>query len=363
MVKKKIGKNKAVNNTFSCILEGNKDLKANIMYSNEEINSLVCTLTKYLGDKYIIKPEDESINNKVDEFLNKNTVSHKKKLKRRIIFDEVFLKEIINSPSDSLTICAIKEKYIQKYPKQSFSDETLRRYLLNVMDYSFKKCHLNNIKSTYPVSKFMMFCYIKRYIDLLKNNHVIIFIDECSINEHKNTSKFWVKKGECNIRYNQGRLKSISVIGALDQNGLINYSLNENSNTALDFQKFISLTELTLQNHSIYSDMLEKRKITIIVDNSKLHTSKLTRKFLKKSRFNVIFQPSYSPYINGIEMVWSLLKSKLKRRIPKNKKEEVIIELEKMKSLNFKWIYEKIIKHLIEFLKNPNRNIQTCNSK
>lgn len=50
------------------------------------------------------------------------------------------------------------------------------------------------------------------------------------------------------------------------------------------------------------------KTITLIVDNNIIHKSEKTRNWLKANlKFNVIYQPVYSPWVNHVERLWQAL--------------------------------------------------------
>ena len=51
---------------------------------------------------------------------------------------------------------------------------------------------------------------------------------------------------------------------------------------------------------------LETRPIVLVLDNDRIHSSKITLGGLApfKDRLNAFFLPTYSPYLNIIELLW-----------------------------------------------------------
>lgn len=117
-----------------------------------------------------------------------------------------------------------------------------------------------------------------------------------------------------------GRIPSITTLGIISEKGLMKFKCSSETLKAKDFIDFIKELEeeLKFSNDEMRNLYYDKR-ITIILDNSKLHTSKASIKVLKKSNFNFIFQPAYSPFYNSIENLWSLLKRSRRKHILMNK--------------------------------------------
>lgn len=336
---------------YSSLLAGKKDLKLGVNYNNEYANKLLKKLESYVYSNGNLVNEDIEICKKVNEFINSKLVPLSNNLRRRIIFDDLVLKKIVNNQTKSLTINEIRQKYMEFYTKPKFSNETLRRYMRKNLGYRYKQCYLKHNRSSQYEVTLMMINFITRYISILDEKHTIIFVDETSINDHRNTKKFWTQKNGPNVKLNYGRLSTISVTGAIDSSGLLHYELNKISNTADDFIMFISNTEKLLESHKNYSDQLSKGRITVILDNSKLHTSKKTRKNLKYSKLNFLYQPCYCPQVNGIEMIWGLIKRKLSKNIVKDKQQALENELKSFIKKDLSWVFKRIVKTMIKFLK------------
>jgi transposase len=56
------------------------------------------------------------------------------------------------------------------------------------------------------------------------------------------------------------------------------------------------------------------KTIALIVDNYIIHKSEKTRNWLKANpKFNVIYQPVYSPWVNHVERLWQMLHETITR--------------------------------------------------
>ena len=65
----------------------------------------------------------------------------------------------------------------------------------------------------------------------------------------------------------------------------------------------------------------ENSNYTYLIDNASIHKNKKTSAMYKKEKINVIFNAPYQSEFNPIEMVFSLLRKKLNKKIVKNKTE------------------------------------------
>ena len=84
-------------------------------------------------------------------------------------------------------------------------------------------------------------------------------------------------------------------------------------------------------------------------DNAPCHVSKMSKKYFKEKKINVMDWMSNSPDLNLIENIWSLLKLKISKENPHNKIE--LIETF-IKSWNDFFADPKICQNLILSMKN-----------
>ncbi|MGC8726328.1 MAG: IS630 family transposase [Thermoplasmata archaeon] len=92
----------------------------------------------------------------------------------------------------------------------------------------------------------------------------------------------------------------------------------------------------------------ENVKITVILDNLKVHTSSETRKYLllHPERFNFVFTPIHASWLNIVETLFSKMTRSFLRGIRVNSKEELVERMDKyIEDLNsmptvFVWKYK-----------------------
>jgi putative transposase len=129
----------------------------------------------------------------------------------------------------------------------------------------------------------------------------ILFVDESMIRDYQAISRVWFAKGQQKVVPTYGKHHGAKLIGALDYETGEVFCTQELQYTA---NEFLSFLEKLLEK---YPD----QKLTIILDNAKIHHAKLIQPFLEKNKavLTLLYLPHYSPQLNLIEGLWGWLKS------------------------------------------------------
>ena len=102
--------------------------------------------------------------------------------------------------------------------------------------------------------------------------------------------------------------KSIKVWGLISWDGvgkLIRYE------GMMDSEKYQTTLKAGLKG---YVQQLKRKEVTFMQDNASCHTSKDTKEFFKKQKFEPMLWPPSSPDLNPIENIWSVMKQGLWKR-------------------------------------------------
>ena len=104
--------------------------------------------------------------------------------------------------------------------------------------------------------------------------------------------------------------------------------------------------------------MSRRKGVVFQQDNDPKHTCKLVKKYLEEVGIEVLKWPSSSPDLNPIENLWSIVKMKVYKRFPKNKrelKEYLVEEWQKIEPKTIANLVESMPKRCQEILgKNGN---------
>ena len=152
----------------------------------------------------------------------------------------------------------------------------------------------------------------KKVSELNENSHIeLVSIDEFSIITNRASTNGWSLCGEeCIIKLPYLKQnKRYSLLMATTNKKIIKYILKEGSIKSSDFILFID--DLNKLN----------KNCSYLIDNASIHTNKKAKEFYKTNKINIIFNAPYQSKFNPIEMVFSLLRKKLNKRIVKAQKE------------------------------------------
>jgi transposase len=148
--------------------------------------------------------------------------------------------------------------------------------------------------------------------ELNKNTYSeLVSIDEFSIITNKCPTCGWSLKG-CETIINIPFVKPnkrYSVLMATTNKKIIKYIIKEGSIKNEDFISFIDDLQKSNNNYSY------------LIDNASIHCSKKSKEYYKKNRINIIYNAPYQSKFNPIEMVFSLLRKKINKKIVKSEKE------------------------------------------
>lgn len=146
---------------------------------------------------------------------------------------------------------------------------------------------------------------IKRALDNDEPYTDVFFVDEAEVDLLPKVGFGWRPIGEQTRLVTPGRNKSRYVAGALHKDsGRVTWTEGTSHNTEL-------LLDLLETLHRRYR---RSRKIILVMDNAPSHTSNATQNWLDEhDRFEVRWQPTYTPSSNRVETLWKQLHESVTR--------------------------------------------------
>ena len=130
-------------------------------------------------------------------------------------------------------------------------------------------------------------------------------MDESTVWARSIPSKGWFKSDSSWPLYckDYGKFNMLGRISTTVKSQLKVFEGNMNS------IKLIEIMEEILPKQ--YYPIKGRRQMQILLDNSRIHTSKKVKEWAAEKKLKLLFLPKYSPDLNFIELVWAQLKHKI----------------------------------------------------
>lgn len=144
---------------------------------------------------------------------------------------------------------------------------------------------------------------VRKYIENNINWKDIVFSDEKRFNlDGCDNCNTWGPKTKYSRKMKR-ILKSpgVMVWGMVMSNGLISYKIMHGRQNSTKYIEILNDSAIKIMNLNY------KCKIVFQQDNAPIHSSRLTREFLRTSGIKPIEWPPYSPDLNIMENIWSML--------------------------------------------------------
>ena len=286
-------------------------------------------LIKNINDLNSIKPNDSDleilnnfIQNKKSEIKNsenfKDEIDIKSNFKSAFLNFKPGIKKmnekmiIINNiiitckKRENITLKKICKEY-EKITGISIAKSSVHNIIKNKLNFRFLKTvpKTNKINST--SSKIRFFLFIKVVIKCLFFGLKIIYIDESNFQLENNHLRIWRKNNEFPL-FNVKSFGRRNIILAVSDEKIILYTINKGTNNNETFLCFMkNLVEYIGEDN--ISDYL------IIMDNCTIHLHPKLKDFYKEKRMKILTIVPYASQLNGVELVFGLIKQKVYKKI------------------------------------------------
>ena len=146
----------------------------------------------------------------------------------------------------------------------------------------------------------------------VQEGKTIVFADESGLAAQCVYGRTWGRKGETPIVKTANSKYRVSMLAAISPDGRLHWKLHEGSVSALTFIEFLEQVKQATAG-----------TVIVVVDNASVHTAKLVREWSKaqEGQIELEYQPTYSPEVNPVEILWAWVKSRVSRMLSKTKAE------------------------------------------
>lgn len=190
----------------------------------------------------------------------------------------------------------VTAKQLCKLVKDNLSIDVSReltRVAIKKLGYTKKKARFYNVSKNQHTLKETFLALRNKYIG---EGRTFVSIDETSFGRNGFQVYGYKKKGErLLITKTVSYAPTKTVIAAITSNELLHKECIIGSCNALTFLNFIK--QLNLPRHSV-----------IIMDNARIHHSKMIKEYCNENDYDILFSPPYSPWFNPIEFCFSIVK-------------------------------------------------------
>ena len=145
-----------------------------------------------------------------------------------------------------------------------------------------------------------------RLAELRDRNQIVVYLDEASFHLWLKKTHTWTRADRpVRIVLGQNRCNGVTVIGAISTSLNRPVFSQEKSTNAEAFGKFLVKVRCGLQTVD---------KGYIVLDNHPAHRTIANREMARQLNFELLFMPPYTPELNSIEALWSVIKRDFKQR-------------------------------------------------
>lgn len=227
----------------------------------------------------------------------------------------------------SISSDKIAEK-VKSTTGNTISASTVRKKLTG-MKYKAKKPR--NVPALNAVRKQKRLDFALKYKDIDWSK--VIFSDESFVQLFSNTLKLWTPKGV--IRENPSVKDRTKVMfwGAFSQKERSELHFIEGRMTGQVYKGILEQHVVPLLKRLNKGSTSRRKGWMFQQDNDPKHTCKLVAAYIKENGLEVMEWPPYSPDLNPIENLWSIVKQKVYKRYPKNHNELKAFLVEEWKAI------------------------------
>lgn len=140
----------------------------------------------------------------------------------------------------------------------------------------------------------------RRKFTRLKEDDMLMFLDEASVKQHPNIQPKWSLKGSKEFIGTFGNHAKVNVFGAISHELGKAFHMKSKKLNSEVFMKFVE--HLAMLNPT--------KHLVLVADNAPWHKSKKVLKFLENlsDKIEILWLPAYSPDFNPIEHLWRFMK-------------------------------------------------------
>lgn len=256
-----------------------------------------------------------------DGKINEKLIGRQQKIKKEnIIFVDNFFKENNNK---KILVKDVKNALDQRFSTQNWSFKlNLTAKIIRQAGYTYKRAKTVKSETNLYNTKKERHEKVLKIIQCYSKGIKFIFIDESCVSSGLGSNYGFSLKGKPYLVQQQKRIKMITFLSAISEDGFIGAMFFDGYINAKDFGYF--LLNLINNNENIKKNLPQH---IFYFDNLNVHHAKTLQRLF--GFINIFYGPKYSPQLNPIEDFFGNVKRKLKetnfdRSNPKCIMEEIV---------------------------------------
>lgn len=236
-------------------------------------------------------------------------VADKRGGSRKTVINDEHLTFITNKVNANplITLQELSAELTRGFPNVSVSKETIRTSLEKCL-FSIKGVRFEPENANSPVNKEKRKVYVESILGYIGHQRPILYMDESNFNLHISRSQGRSPRGErCSVKAAATRGANIHLIGCIGPLGPLNFQVKRGSFKKDEARQYIQ--ETLRQAEITYG-----RQVVLVIDNAPAHSNVENEIPTEILGEHVILRLGpYSPMLNPIEGIWSVIKAYVKR--------------------------------------------------
>ena len=223
--------------------------------------------------------------------------------------EKEYIKHMADAPEKSYTVPEMCKELADRF-QRTISRKKVYTYLTKTLKYSYKR---NNYKAQYsfePEQAIVKYKVCKALLGYLEQDKHIIYIDESGFGLDMHPEYSYAKRGCRPYRIGQSKSKRLNLIMGITNQNVFAYQIRKGAHNEHSFISF--LLDITRKAYELGPDYVNN--VVLFMDNARFHRSTLVRKLMSLLPFPILFNAPCWCELNPIEMVFGIVKRRLKRQ-------------------------------------------------
>ena len=191
--------------------------------------------------------------------------------------------------------------------------ETVRKTLRRKLRLKYRKTRkIRNPKFFETRTVLITIVFVIIVCNLIRKGKKFLFLDESSFQNMNNVGGVWTSGQGEEIVPGANRMKKLGLLMGMSREKVEHWEVSEETVNSSDMVCYFQKLRETLPKE-------ENPDLWLIMDNERYHKSEKTVECLQQLEFNVLYTPPYTPQSNAAEYIFSILKRKIRRKMPETR--------------------------------------------